>query len=139
MAETGGYQGLTTVEEEDCDLGSQNLVECSRRCVEEAEFEDNGDSLRQLGVTARCGRTCKALSKPRLIADHFLVLSSVHSSRINAAITEFKLPAMSPTMTEGSVGEWKFKEGEAFSASDVLMTVETDKGALLPSQLSHVP
>jgi hypothetical protein len=33
-------------------------------------------------------------------------------------------------MTEGSVGEWKFKEGEAFSASDVLMTVETDKGKL---------
>lgn len=57
---------------------------------------------------------------------------AVHSSRANAAITEFKLPAMSPTMTEGSVGEWKFKEGEAFSASDVLMTVETDKGELYP-------
>ena len=35
---------------------------------------------------------------------------------------------MSPTMTEGSVGEYKVKEGEAFSAGDVLMTVETDKG-----------
>ncbi|GAA5890349.1 hypothetical protein JCM16303_001437 [Sporobolomyces ruberrimus] len=55
---------------------------------------------------------------------------AVHSSRANAAITEFKLPAMSPTMTEGSVGEWKFKEGEAFSASDVLMTVETDKATV---------
>ncbi|GAA5912480.1 Pdx1p [Sporobolomyces salmoneus] len=54
----------------------------------------------------------------------------IHQSRINAAITEFKLPAMSPTMTEGSVGEWKFKEGEAFSASDVLMTVETDKATV---------
>ncbi|GAA5935585.1 Pdx1p [Sporobolomyces koalae] len=54
----------------------------------------------------------------------------LHQSRMNAAITEFRLPAMSPTMTEGSIGEWKFKEGEAFSASDVLMTVETDKATV---------
>ena len=55
---------------------------------------------------------------------------TVHQTRINAAITELKLPAMSPTMTEGSIGEYKIKEGEAFSAGDVIMTVETDKGAL---------
>ena len=56
------------------------------------------------------------------------VSKTVHQTRINAAITELKLPAMSPTMTEGSIGEYKIKEGEAFSAGDVIMTVETDKG-----------
>jgi hypothetical protein len=37
------------------------------------------------------------------------------------------MPAMSPTMTEGGIIEWKFKEGESFSAGDVLLEVETDK------------
>ncbi|GAA6010950.1 hypothetical protein JCM11491_005878 [Sporobolomyces phaffii] len=67
-------------------------------------------------------RTSRYVSRP--------LARQLHASRVNAAITEFKLPAMSPTMTEGSVGEWKFKEGEAFSASDVLMTVETDKATV---------
>ncbi|GAA5825537.1 hypothetical protein JCM5353_002331 [Sporobolomyces roseus] len=58
------------------------------------------------------------------------LVRQIHQSRINAAITELKLPAMSPTMTEGSVGEYKIKEGEAFSAGDVLMTVETDKATV---------
>jgi pyruvate/2-oxoglutarate dehydrogenase complex dihydrolipoamide acyltransferase (E2) component len=28
---------------------------------------------------------------------------------------------MSPTMTEGAIHSWKVKEGEAFSATDVLL------------------
>lgn len=75
-------------------------------------------------------RVRPASSRAHADLSRFIAIPPVHHSRVNAAITEFKLPAMSPTMTEGSVGEWKFKEGEAFSASDVLMTVETDKGAV---------
>jgi len=33
------------------------------------------------------------------------------------------MPAMSPTMTEGGIASWKKKEGEAFSAGDVLLEV----------------
>ncbi|TKA52814.1 hypothetical protein B0A53_04510 [Rhodotorula sp. CCFEE 5036] len=40
------------------------------------------------------------------------------------------MPAMSPTMTEGSISEWKVKEGEPFAAGDVLLSVETDKAAI---------
>ena len=33
------------------------------------------------------------------------------------------MPAMSPTMTEGGVAQWKKQEGEAFSAGDVLLEI----------------
>lgn len=42
----------------------------------------------------------------------------------------FKMPAMSPTMTEGGVVSWKFKPGDNFSAGDVLLEVETDKATI---------
>lgn len=37
---------------------------------------------------------------------------------------------MSPTMTEGSVTEWKYKEGDKFNAGDVLLNIETDKASI---------
>lgn len=42
----------------------------------------------------------------------------------------FKMPAMSPTMTEGGVVAWKFKAGDEFAAGDVLLEVETDKATI---------
>src|SRR5271170_1567578 len=56
--------------------------------------------------------------------------------------TPFKMPAMSPTMTEGNIGSWKIKEGiqfkilptnrsgESFHAGDVLLEIETDKAQM---------
>ncbi|KAG7086523.1 hypothetical protein E1B28_002475 [Marasmius oreades] len=40
------------------------------------------------------------------------------------------MPAMSPTMTEGGITSWKKKEGESFSAGDVLLEIETDKATI---------
>ncbi|KAI4290677.1 MAG: hypothetical protein L6R35_000050 [Caloplaca aegaea] len=37
------------------------------------------------------------------------------------------MPAMSPTMTEGNIANWKVKEGDSFSTGDVLLEIETDK------------
>ncbi|PNS21478.1 hypothetical protein CAC42_1257 [Sphaceloma murrayae] len=37
---------------------------------------------------------------------------------------------MSPTMTEGNIASWKVKEGESFSAGDVLLEIETDKAQM---------
>ncbi|KAF7725103.1 hypothetical protein EC973_000429 [Apophysomyces ossiformis] len=37
---------------------------------------------------------------------------------------------MSPTMTEGTIHKWMKKEGEAFSAGDVLLELETDKAQI---------
>jgi len=36
----------------------------------------------------------------------------------------------SPTMTEGGISEWKVKEGDAFEAGAVLLTIETDKASI---------
>uniref|UniRef100_V5F320 Uncharacterized protein n=2 Tax=Kalmanozyma brasiliensis (strain GHG001) TaxID=1365824 RepID=V5F320_KALBG len=37
---------------------------------------------------------------------------------------------MSPTMTSGGIAAWKVKEGQAFSAGDVLLEIETDKATM---------
>jgi pyruvate dehydrogenase E2 component (dihydrolipoamide acetyltransferase) len=37
---------------------------------------------------------------------------------------------MSPTMTEGGIATWKKQAGEAFSAGDVLLEIETDKATM---------
>lgn len=42
----------------------------------------------------------------------------------------FMMPAMSPTMTEGNIASWKVKEGDSFSAGDVLLEIETDKASM---------
>ncbi|KAJ1994832.1 pyridoxine biosynthesis protein, partial [Coemansia thaxteri] len=40
------------------------------------------------------------------------------------------MPALSPTMTEGGIARWEKKEGEAFSAGDLLLQIETDKAQM---------
>lgn len=40
------------------------------------------------------------------------------------------MPALSPTMTEGNIANWKVQEGDSFSAGDVLCEIETDKATM---------
>jgi len=40
------------------------------------------------------------------------------------------MPALSPTMTEGNIATWKVKEGDSYSAGDVLLEIETDKATM---------
>nr|GAT55062.1 predicted protein [Mycena chlorophos] len=53
-----------------------------------------------------------------------------HFSHARRAITRLEMPAMSPTMTEGGIAAWKKKQGDAFSAGDVLLEIETDKATI---------
>ncbi|KAJ2928835.1 hypothetical protein H1R20_g8266, partial [Candolleomyces eurysporus] len=53
-----------------------------------------------------------------------------HLSARRNALAQFNMPAMSPTMTEGGIASWKKKEGETFSAGDVLLEIETDKATI---------
>ncbi|RMZ92268.1 hypothetical protein DV736_g459, partial [Chaetothyriales sp. CBS 134916] len=46
------------------------------------------------------------------------------------AASNFTMPAMSPTMTEGNISSWKVKEGDSFSAGDILLEIETDKASM---------
>ncbi|MDB5478551.1 MAG: pyruvate dehydrogenase [Alphaproteobacteria bacterium] len=40
------------------------------------------------------------------------------------------MPALSPTMTEGTLATWKKKEGDTVKAGDVLAEIETDKATM---------
>ncbi len=40
------------------------------------------------------------------------------------------MPALSPTMTEGSIAKWHKKEGDAVKAGEVLAEIETDKATM---------
>ncbi|MEM8914188.1 MAG: pyruvate dehydrogenase complex dihydrolipoamide acetyltransferase [Pseudomonadota bacterium] len=40
------------------------------------------------------------------------------------------MPALSPTMTEGTLASWLKKEGDAISAGDVIAEIETDKATM---------
>ena len=43
---------------------------------------------------------------------------------------ELKMPALSPTMEEGTLAKWLVKEGDEVSAGDVLAEIETDKATM---------
>jgi hypothetical protein len=43
--------------------------------------------------------------------------------QIRYATTSMRMPAMSPTMTEGGIAGWRKKEGETFTAGDVLLEI----------------
>lgn len=44
--------------------------------------------------------------------------------------TTITMPALSPTMTEGTLARWLIKEGDSVSAGDVIAEIETDKAAM---------
>ena len=44
--------------------------------------------------------------------------------------TEILMPALSPTMEEGTLAKWLVKEGDAVKAGDILAEIETDKATM---------
>lgn len=44
--------------------------------------------------------------------------------------TPIKMPALSPTMEEGTLARWLVKEGDQVSAGDVMAEIETDKATM---------
>jgi pyruvate dehydrogenase E1 component beta subunit len=45
-------------------------------------------------------------------------------------VTEILMPALSPTMEEGTLAKWHVKEGDKVSAGDVIAEIETDKATM---------
>ena len=66
-------------------------------------------------------RFCVQLLPSTTKAD--ISISGLHATSVSRAITKFKMPAMSPTMTEGGIASWKKKEGDSFTAGDVLLEI----------------
>ncbi len=44
--------------------------------------------------------------------------------------TEILMPALSPTMEEGTLAKWLIKEGDTVSSGDILAEIETDKATM---------
>jgi pyruvate dehydrogenase E1 component beta subunit len=44
--------------------------------------------------------------------------------------TELKMPALSPTMEEGTLAKWLVKEGDSVKSGDILAEIETDKATM---------
>ncbi|KAG0056843.1 hypothetical protein BGZ83_003137 [Gryganskiella cystojenkinii] len=53
-----------------------------------------------------------------------------HAAAIQHATTTLTMPALSPTMTEGTITAWKKKEGDVVAVGDVLLEIETDKAGM---------
>eukprot|EP00514_Thraustochytrium_sp_LLF1b_P005713 CAMPEP_0184527618 /NCGR_PEP_ID=MMETSP0198_2-20121128/11322_1 /TAXON_ID=1112570 /ORGANISM="Thraustochytrium sp., Strain LLF1b" /LENGTH=492 /DNA_ID=CAMNT_0026919345 /DNA_START=123 /DNA_END=1601 /DNA_ORIENTATION=- len=51
-------------------------------------------------------------------------------STLPQGATAFPLPALSPTMTSGGIGNWLVKEMESFNAGQALCEIETDKASM---------
>ena len=43
---------------------------------------------------------------------------------------EIKMPALSPTMEEGTLAKWLVKEGDSVKSGDILAEIETDKATM---------
>lgn len=43
---------------------------------------------------------------------------------------ELKMPALSPTMEEGTLAKWLVKEGDSVAAGDIMAEIETDKATM---------
>lgn len=75
-------------------------------------------------------RTIAGLRAISRLASSAARARAFHASAAQEAITKMTMPAMSPTMTEGGLSEWKVKEGQPFSQGDVLLDIETDKATM---------
>lgn len=49
---------------------------------------------------------------------------------VDVFVSQITLPALSPTMTMGTVQRWEKKVGEKLSEGDLLAEIETDKATI---------
>ncbi|CAD6500778.1 BgTH12-06484 [Blumeria graminis f. sp. triticale] len=73
-------------------------------------------------------RQCSRLSVRKVRQD--ANMRGFRTSAIGLVAQNFTMPALSPTMTEGNIARWNVKEGDSFSAGDVLLEIETDKASM---------
>lgn len=65
-----------------------------------------------------------------LRSDGFLRMRHGFSTSVLPSHEVLTMPALSPTMTEGTISSWKKEEGDALQAGDVLAEIETDKATM---------
>ena len=45
-------------------------------------------------------------------------------------VTQILMPALSPTMEEGTLAKWLVKEGDAITSGQIIAEIETDKATM---------
>lgn len=80
-------------------------------------------------------RIITQLKAPRLLMS-YLNVRDFHHTAVNKIPMELKMPALSPTMTEGVIIKWHKKEGDTIIPGDMLMEIQTDK-AVVPYELEE--
>lgn len=58
------------------------------------------------------------------------IFRGLRTSTTSHVAQNLTMPALSPTMTEGNIAKWNVKEGDSFTAGDVLLQIETDKASM---------
>lgn len=71
--------------------------------------------------TVRAVAASHALRAARI--DPSVRVASISTTAACLAARKMTMPAMSPTMEKGNLGNWKVKEGDKFNAGDVLLEV----------------
>lgn len=81
-------------------------------------FNQPRDIMRSVYLVARHARNHISQHNTKRAA-------AMHSSAVQKAVTSLNMPSMSPTMESGTINKWAVKEGDSFSAGDVLLSIET--------------
>lgn len=63
-------------------------------------------------------------------ARNFTVKTLTSKDCIRPMPTPIKMPALSPTMDEGTLSKWLIKPGDTVSAGDIMAEIETDKATM---------
>lgn len=87
-------------------------------------------------------KTKKVVELFRKTPEHCLSLvscASLTSFAHVSCVLQITLPALSPTMTMGTVQRWEKKVGEKLSEGDLLAEIETDKATIGKPQTHSDP
>ena len=70
------------------------------------------------------------LNCPVILSHFFFDLTCFFVYLIGVPTTQILMPALSPTMEEGTIIKWMKNEGDPISPGDVLCEIETDKATI---------
>uniref|UniRef100_A0A131YUL8 Dihydrolipoamide acetyltransferase component of pyruvate dehydrogenase complex n=1 Tax=Rhipicephalus appendiculatus TaxID=34631 RepID=A0A131YUL8_RHIAP len=84
-----------------------------------------------LGKSCRVVQTFRLLAKLRSVSRH-TPRHNVHQTAYLLGVKgiELRMPALSPTMTEGTIIKWLKNEGDTVQPGDVLCEIQTDKAVV---------
>uniref|UniRef100_A0A224YVK9 Dihydrolipoamide acetyltransferase component of pyruvate dehydrogenase complex n=1 Tax=Rhipicephalus zambeziensis TaxID=60191 RepID=A0A224YVK9_9ACAR len=89
------------------------------------------DMMAPLGKTGRLVQTFRLLAKLRSVSRQ-TPRHHVHQTAYLLGVKgiELRMPALSPTMTEGTIIKWLKNEGDTVQPGDVLCEIQTDKAVV---------